>query len=649
MLNRAYSWLDIRAVDDEKRTIEGIATTPEQARDGDIVETAGIQFKLPLPFLLGHRHDCPLGNVVAATVGKDGIKVRIEVAPAGVSEDIDAAWRKIKAGIIRGLSIGWRTIQELYDKEIAGFRILKSEWLELSAVPVPADPNALMTSVRSADEAILAALGRPTNRDPRRTPNRAGVSAHPQGITMTNKEHIAGLENRRAANVARMGEISTKIASEGRSMDEAEAQEFDGLQTDVETIDRDLVRLRKLQAQSNAAPTTTVTPNAGTDPAAAAAARQPATGAAATAVRQQTSGRVYVKGVDLPKGTGFTRYAIALHFANGDRARAAEIFEANRVWMDQTPEVLTALRTTVPVGTTTTAGWAAELAPVQNLASEFVELLRPRTLLGRIPGFRNVPFNVLIPRQTAGTEGDWVGEGARKPVGRLTTDNIEFKFTKIAKIVAITEELARFSNPSAEARVRQDLIEGIQVRMDRTFADPAVTAIAGIRPASIFNGADTAGSSAATIAGVIADVKAAMATFTAAELPVDQIVVLTTPTLAVALSLMRTTLDAPAFPGMTPSGGNLLGFPVYTSSLVPSGYVEFFIPGEVLLADDGQADVSVSNQATLIMDDGNSPSNTASVNLWQENKIGIRAERFVNWLKRRDDSTYYVTGANYGS
>jgi HK97 family phage major capsid protein len=426
-------------------------------------------------------------------------------------------------------------------------------------------------------------------------------------------------------------------------MDESEEQEFDGLQTDVERIDRDLVRLRKLEAQS-ASQMVTIPVSAGTDPVQAAQARS------ATPAAVPRRNPILVKGVDLPKATAFTRYAIALYFADGDRQRAIDIVQGNQVWMDQTPEVVTALRAPVAAGTTTTSGWASQLAPVQNLASEFVELLRPRTILGRIPGFRNVPFNVLIPRQTAGTEGDWVGEGARKPVGRLTVDNIEFKFTKIAKIVAITEELARFSNPSAEARVREDLIEGIQVRMDRTFVDPSVTASAGIRPASIFNGADTAAAAGTgTIANIITDVKAAMATFVAAELPTDQVVILTTPTLAVGASLMRTTLDAPAFPGMTPSGGNLLGFPVYVSSLVPSGYVEFFIPGEVLLADDGQANVDVSNQATLIMDDGNSPSATNSVNLWQENKIGIRAERFVNWMKRRDDSTYYITAANWGA
>lgn len=630
---------NVRSVDGDERIIEGIATTPEIALDGMILEPRGIEFKLPVPFLLGHDISKPLGSVVSATVSDAGIAVRMQVIPAGIDEEVDRTFQKIKHGGIRGLSIRWKTVKESFDRTVNALRITKSKWIELSATAVGVDQGARITHVRSADPALLALLGTQENRQSRRTvAHLPGVPGITTGKSMTNQEHITALENRRAANLTRLEAIRDKSAKESRSMDETESTEFDDLQADVETIDKDLVRYRKLEQQSLATATRV----------AAAAGTDATTGAAARGART-FSNRVQVSAPNVEKGTGFTRYAIALYFAQGDRERAAQIVESNRVWMDQTPDVVTALRAAVPVGDTTTAGWAKELAPLNNLASEFVELLRPQTLIGRIPGFASAPFNSLIPRQTAGTEGDWTGEGARKPVGRLTVDSIEFKFTKIAKIVVITEELARFSNPSAEARVRQDLIKGIQTRMDRTFVDPAITAIAGIRPASIFNGADTAAAAGTgTIANVITDIKAAMATFIALELPVDQIVILTTPTLAVAASLMRTTLDAPAFPGMTPSGGNLLGFPVYVSSLVPAGHVEFFIPSEVLLADDGQANVDVSNQATIIMDDGGSPSATNSVSLWQENKIAVRAERFVNWLKRRSDSTYYITSANWG-
>jgi HK97 family phage major capsid protein/HK97 family phage prohead protease len=635
-MNRAYSFLEIRSVDEDKRIIEGIATTPDVALDGDVLEPRGIEFKLPIPFLFRHNSEYPLGNVISADVSDSGIRVRIQMAEPGIADYIDEKWRLIKSGTVRALSIGWKTINAKFDSKIGGMRISKSRWLELSAVPVGADMGAGITSIREADQEILAALGIKDSPSTAARINPAGASVQPQGkLPMkTIREQITASESTRAANVARMQELTDAAAQAGTTLDDAQEQEYDALSGDVKKLDRHLTRLREQEtlAVVTARP---VTQQDGTTEQAGSAARAVGSG-------------VRVLGAQVEPGTSFTRYAIALYFAKGNRDQAVRIVESNRTWMDQTPEVALALRAPVAVGDTVTTGWAAELTPLQNITGQFVQLLRPATLIGRIPGFTSVPFNSLIPREVTGPEGDWVGEGARKPVGRMTFDNVELKHTKIAKIVAITEELARFSNPSAEARVRNALITGVQLRMDRTFVDPAITAQAGIRPASIFNGADTAAASGTAIAHVIADVKAATATFTAAELPVDQIVVLTTPALAVALSLMRTTLDAPAFPGMTPKGGNLLGFDAFVSSVVPAGYVEFFIPSEVGLADDGQASVDVSNQATLIMDDGGSPSATNSVNLWQENKIGIKAERFVNWVKLRSDSTYYITAANYG-
>lgn len=51
---RAYSSLVIKAVDEEKRIIRGIATTPTPDRVGDIVEPLGVKFSNPLAFLWQH-------------------------------------------------------------------------------------------------------------------------------------------------------------------------------------------------------------------------------------------------------------------------------------------------------------------------------------------------------------------------------------------------------------------------------------------------------------------------------------------------------------------------------------------------------------------------------------------------------------------
>ncbi len=67
-----------------------------------------------------------------------------------------------------------------------------------------------------------------------------------------------------------------------------------------------------------------------------------------------------------------------------------------------------------------------------------------------------MPFNVKIQSQTTGASATWVGEGKPKLVTKFNTTSATLLFTKVAAISVITEELARFSFPGAEALVRND-------------------------------------------------------------------------------------------------------------------------------------------------------------------------------------------------
>jgi hypothetical protein len=75
-VTRAYSVLEVKSVDSERREIEGMATTPAIDRIGDIVEPLGAKFTLPMPLLHQHKHDQPVGQVVAAKATKDGYRSR---------------------------------------------------------------------------------------------------------------------------------------------------------------------------------------------------------------------------------------------------------------------------------------------------------------------------------------------------------------------------------------------------------------------------------------------------------------------------------------------------------------------------------------------------------------------------------------------
>jgi HK97 family phage prohead protease len=162
MLQRAYATLELRDVDSEKRVLTGIATTPSTDRYGDIIESDGATVSLPIPFLWQHDSMQPIGQVTAAKARKDGIEVRVDLAkveePGTLRDRLEEAWQSIKTGLVRGLSIGFRGLEHTYIENSYGIHFLKWEWLELSAVTIPANADASITAIKRFDGEVLRAL-----------------------------------------------------------------------------------------------------------------------------------------------------------------------------------------------------------------------------------------------------------------------------------------------------------------------------------------------------------------------------------------------------------------------------------------------------------------------------------------------------------
>ena len=86
------------------------------------------------------------------------------VTPAGIEIEasipkdtglgyVEKAWLQIKAGLTRGLSIGFRPLTyEPVAKGSSGLRFKTWEWFELSAVTIPANADASITSIKRYDE-----------------------------------------------------------------------------------------------------------------------------------------------------------------------------------------------------------------------------------------------------------------------------------------------------------------------------------------------------------------------------------------------------------------------------------------------------------------------------------------------------------------
>ncbi|HET6534660.1 MAG TPA: HK97 family phage prohead protease [Sphingomicrobium sp.] len=174
MQNRAYSRLEIKAVDDGKRIIRGVATTPTVDRVGDIIDPLGVEFDNPLSFLWMHDHETPVGDVVFDKPTKDGITFTAEfvhpdvVESATLKDRLQLAWDSVKTGLVRAVSIGFRPLEWAFI-DGGGIRYDVSEVYELSAVTIPANADALISGVKSlygaTDIDIVKALDAEARRE----------------------------------------------------------------------------------------------------------------------------------------------------------------------------------------------------------------------------------------------------------------------------------------------------------------------------------------------------------------------------------------------------------------------------------------------------------------------------------------------------
>jgi HK97 family phage prohead protease len=650
-MERAYSILHVKQTDEEHRIISGVATTPTPDRIGDIIEPMGVKYKNPLPLLLYHRNDKPVGTVKFNKPTKDGITFEARLpqiqTPGVLKARVDEAWDSIKTGLLKGVSIGFRSIEQSFMDD-GGVRFLESEVLELSLVTVPANMEATIDTIKMIDAKFLAASG---SSDPPGVPGpsvtvKSNTTEKPKMKTIT--EQISGFEAKRKDLQAKCDALMEKSGETGETLDSADSEEYDRMTDEIAAVDKHVDRLRKHEA----AVAVTAKEIKGQDQKNGSESRGSAP-------------RISIKEPQLPPGIAFARIVKCLGLAQGNRAVALKI--AEDVYHDN-GDVIDALKTAVAAGTVAGTTWAGPLVGVNTSAfADFVEYLRPQTIIGKfgangVPALRRVPFRVGLITQTSGGEGYWVGEGDAKPLTKFDFSRTYMEPLKCANIAVLTKETIRDSNPTAETIIRDQLAAALIQRMDADFIDPDNAGTTGIKPRSISNGANTVASSGTTEAAMRVDIATLVDLWIAANnRPTSGVWVMNAST-ALRMGLMVNSLGQPSWPGVTMQGGNFFGMPIISTEAV--GYTQDS-PGEgrivmlvnasdIYLADEGGIEVAMSEEASLSMDDAptmtsDTPTAVSVVSMFQTNSVAFRAERTINWLRRRTESVAVLTGVAWGA
>lgn len=438
---------------------------------------------------------------------------------------------------------------------------------------------------------------------------------------MTLAEQIAAIKKSINEKMDEIVKLSGASIEKGATPDEETENKIKGIQSQVDVLKTNLQRLEDIE-KSQAEWGNSI----------------PAEGQNSQQGKSTTQGqRVQVKS-NLDKGIGLAMIVraklVSTHLAKsqGEYVGTTEILKS---W--NAPELVQNVAKGM-VGTTTDSDYSA-LVNTEILVNEFMDLLKPRTIIDQMKGFRRVPFNITVPTKTTGSIVNWVGQAKKKPVSKIGVSKTSLGFAKIAGIVPFSDELSRFSNPSVDQMVRDDLADEIVQFMNDQFIDPT-KAETEDSPASVLNGATKIVASGVTADAFKTDLRKLRSTFITANLSLSGAYYVMSETMASFISDLTDALGNPVFKGMDAPVGQktIKGIPVIESEMAGK-LIALVKPSEILLADDGGIDLSVSNEATLTYLEG---AEEVSINLWQENLVAIRAERYVRWKPRRVQAAAYI-------
>ena len=144
-VRKGFSAIEVKQVSDH--TLRFAISDGSLDRENDTINVNGWRldnYKRNPVVLFGHDHwNPPIAKAVSIGVENATLISDAEFTPADVSAFGDMIYRMYQGGFMNAVSVGFIPDERVWSDEQNGIKFLTQELIEYSAVPVPANPNAL--------------------------------------------------------------------------------------------------------------------------------------------------------------------------------------------------------------------------------------------------------------------------------------------------------------------------------------------------------------------------------------------------------------------------------------------------------------------------------------------------------------------------
>mgnify|MGYP001576008163 CR=1 FL=1 len=370
------------------------------------------------------------------------------------------------------------------------------------------------------------------------------------------------------------------------------------------------------------------------------------------AIKDATKEKPNFKGAkEREKGEAAGRFIRALTKCQMDRRplEAASVVAQLKAWGDD--DIAGVVEKAAMAATSPTDG--GFLIPEQ-FSQDVIELLRPMSVVRSLAG-RTLPMptgTLNIPKITDGSTAYYQGENTNATKSALKTGNLKLTWKKLIALVPLSNDLVRYSSPSADSIVRTDMVRAIAQRENQAFLrdDGTNAGPKGLRywanPATNILDVSNPTFDRATVA---TDLGRCILRLVDANVPLSKPGWLMAPRTWNYLRMLQTTTGAFIYQAEM-NNGLLLGNPYKWSTQIPTnlsdhgrttngGETEIYFADfdDVIVGDAMSLRVDASMEATYV-DGGN------TVSAFSQDQTVIRAITEHDFAVRRDVSVVVMNG-----